>query len=58
MLTNIFGDISVEEEVVMHEDVLKIEKRGLGNNLSGRRVEVRVSIAGGGRRLRSYGISW
>ena len=41
----------------MHEYVLKFEKWGLGNNLIVRRVEVRVSIAGGGSRLRSYGIS-
>lgn len=41
----------------MHEDILKIEKRGLGNRLGGRRVEVGVSIASGGSRLRGYGIS-
>ena len=40
----------------MHVDVLQVEKRGLSNNLIGRRVEVRVSIAGGGSRFRSYGI--
>ena len=41
----------------MHEDVLKIEKRGLGtNNLIRRGVEVRVNIAGGGSRFGSYGI--
>ena len=37
LLTYIGGDISVEEKVVVqHEDVLKIEKRRLGNDLTRR----------------------
>ena len=36
LLTYIGGDIIVEEKVVVHEDVLRIEKRRLGNVLTGR----------------------
>lgn len=42
--------------MVVHEDILKIENRGLGYSLGGRRVEVGVSIAGIGSRLGCYGI--
>ena len=56
LLTYIGGDIIVEEKVVVHEDVLKIENRRVGNDLTGRGVEVRVNFAGGRSRFGSYSV--
>ena len=41
----------------MHVDVLEIEKRRLGNDLTGRRVKMGVNFAGYRSRFRCYGVS-
>lgn len=56
LLTYIGGNIIVEDKVVVHEDVLKIENRRVGNDLTGRGVEVRVNFAGGRSRFGGYSV--
>ena len=56
LLAHIFSNIGVEEKVVMHVEVLEIEKRRLGNDLTGRGVKMRVNVAGYRSRFGCYGV--
>lgn len=56
LLTDIGRYVGIKEKTVMHEDVLEVEERGLGDDLGWRRIQMGVNSAGGGCRFPGDGV--